>query len=171
MSSQPRITAIEARLAGAPFHVLRDADGSLCAAGFGPVGVSLAKLSGALAGARPAADPAPGDVLAALAALDAGDAEPLLAFPVRQPGTEFRQAVWAELRRVAPGAPLSYAALAARVGRPRAVRAVASACANNLVAVFVPCHRIVRSDGSLGGYLYGLPAKERLLALERGAGE
>jgi methylated-DNA-[protein]-cysteine S-methyltransferase len=79
----------------------------------------------------------------------------------------FRHEVLEHLRSVAFGATVSYSDLAAMSGRPRAVRAAASACANNPVPIVVPCHRVVRSDGSLGGYLGGLDAKRTLLALER----
>ncbi len=81
-------------------------------------------------------------------------------------GTPFQRAVWDELQRIAPGERISYAELAARVGRPLAVRAVACACASNGVAVAVPCHRVVRTDGSLAGYRWGKEGKRRLLDLE-----
>jgi methylated-DNA-[protein]-cysteine S-methyltransferase len=80
--------------------------------------------------------------------------------------TGFRREVLAALQEVPAGTTVSYSALAAAAGRPRAVRAAASACATNPVPVVVPCHRVVRSDGSLGGYLGGLEAKRALLALE-----
>ena len=63
---------------------------------------------------------------------------------------------------------MSYAGLARQLGAPRAARAVASACAHNRIAVVVPCHRVIRGDGSLGGYRWGLPRKQQLLARERG---
>lgn len=81
----------------------------------------------------------------------------------------FRREVLDELRTVGFGQRVSYTELAARSGRERAVRAAAGACANNPVPVVVPCHRVLRSDGSLGGYRGGLPAKETLLALESAA--
>ena len=84
-------------------------------------------------------------------------------------GTAFQQAVWRELSRIPPGETLSYAALAARAGNPNAVRAVGSACGANPVAVLIPCHRALRADGSLGGYAWGLPIKEKLLAREANA--
>ena len=82
-------------------------------------------------------------------------------------GTKFEHLVWSALLEIPPGKTRSYAEVAEAIGRPRAVRAVASACARNPVAVVVPCHRVVRTDGSLGGYAYGLAIKEHLLAVER----
>ena len=81
-------------------------------------------------------------------------------------GTVFQHRVWAELQRVPAGQTITYAELAARVGQPTAVRAVAGACARNVIAIAVPCHRVVRSDGSLSGYRWGINTKRRLLALE-----
>jgi AraC family transcriptional regulator, regulatory protein of adaptative response / methylated-DNA-[protein]-cysteine methyltransferase len=82
-------------------------------------------------------------------------------------GTPFQMQVWKEMLRVPHGATCSYTELARRVGKPRAVRAVASACARNPVGLLVPCHRIVRQDGSLGGYYWGLDKKQKLLDHER----
>jgi AraC family transcriptional regulator of adaptative response/methylated-DNA-[protein]-cysteine methyltransferase len=82
-------------------------------------------------------------------------------------GTAFQQRVWQALMRIPPGQTLSYAQLAESIGRPSAARAVARACAQNRLAVIVPCHRIVRGDGSLGGYRWGLPRKGALLEAER----
>lgn len=86
--------------------------------------------------------------------------------PVELVGTAFQHRVWQALMGIPPGQRRSYAEVAARIDAPRAVRAVASACANNRVAVLVPCHRVVRGDGSLAGYRWGLPLKQRLLADE-----
>jgi AraC family transcriptional regulator, regulatory protein of adaptative response / methylated-DNA-[protein]-cysteine methyltransferase len=84
-------------------------------------------------------------------------------------GTAFQKKVWDALMRIPPGETRSYTALADALGAPKAARAVASACAHNRVAVVVPCHRVVRGDGSLGGYRWGLPLKQRLLERERAA--
>ena len=86
--------------------------------------------------------------------------------PLDVAGTAFQQAVWQELRRIPPGETRSYAQIAAAVGKPGAVRAAGSANGANHVAVLIPCHRVVRSDGSLGGYAGGLERKRRLLAAE-----
>lgn len=85
-------------------------------------------------------------------------------------GTAFQKRVWDALMRIPPGQTHSYADLAATLGLPRGARAVARACAGNRVAVIVPCHRIVRGDGSLGGYRWGLPLKRRVLAREATSG-
>ncbi|MEX3506363.1 MULTISPECIES: methylated-DNA--[protein]-cysteine S-methyltransferase [unclassified Corynebacterium] len=82
----------------------------------------------------------------------------------------FTAAVLRELARVGYGEKLSYGQLAARAGQPAAVRAVGNACARNPLPLFVPCHRVVRSDGSLGNYRGGLAAKRWLLELEAGRG-
>jgi len=89
--------------------------------------------------------------------------------PVRQPGTALQREGWAALRRIAPGLPLTYTAFAEELGRPRAVRAAGSICARNAVALFVPCHRVLRTDGSYGGFAWGVPVKESLLAREAAA--
>ncbi|MDY0056474.1 MAG: bifunctional DNA-binding transcriptional regulator/O6-methylguanine-DNA methyltransferase Ada [Methyloversatilis sp.] len=90
-----------------------------------------------------------------------------LALPLDIRGTAFQQRVWAALRAIPPGQTLSYSELAQRIGAPRAVRAVAGACAANTLAVAVPCHRVVRSDGSLSGYRWGVARKRALLDRER----
>ena len=84
-------------------------------------------------------------------------------------GSAFQLEVWSELRRVPVGQTISYQQLAHRVGRPRAVRAVASAVAKNRIAVLVPCHRIIRADGSIGGYRWGATRKARMLDWESSA--
>ncbi|MEO6264657.1 MAG: methylated-DNA--[protein]-cysteine S-methyltransferase [Luteimonas sp.] len=84
-------------------------------------------------------------------------------------GTAFQKKVWNALMKIPPGETRSYAGLAAQLGQPDAARAVASACAHNRVAIVVPCHRVIRGDGSLGGYRWGLPLKQQLLQRERAA--
>ncbi|CAD5138387.1 MULTISPECIES: methylated-DNA--[protein]-cysteine S-methyltransferase [unclassified Microbacterium] len=109
------------------------------------------------------------DAAGAVRAYYAGDVTAIDAVPVAQTGTALQLAGWAALRGIAPGEPLTYTGFAARLGNPRAVRAAASICARNAPALFVPCHRVLRTDGSLGGFAWGLPVKERLLARERAA--
>ena len=84
-------------------------------------------------------------------------------------GTAFQKKVWDALMRIPRGQTRSYAEVAGALGAPKAARAVASACAHNRLAVLVPCHRVVRGDGSLGGYRWGLPLKQQLLERERAA--
>ncbi len=87
--------------------------------------------------------------------------------PLDIAGTAFQQAVWKELQRIPAGETRTYAQIAAAVGSPGAVRAAGSANGANNVAVLIPCHRVIRSDGTLGGYAYGLERKEKLLQLEK----
>ncbi len=94
-------------------------------------------------------------------------AEPALDLPLDLRATGFQWRVWQELRRIPRGETASYRAIATAIGQPKAVRAVANACANNRVAVVIPCHRAVRQDGALGGYRWGVERKEKLLAAER----
>jgi len=86
--------------------------------------------------------------------------------PLDVAGTAFQEAVWRELRKIPPGETRSYAQIAAAIGKPGAVRAVGTANGDNHVAVLIPCHRVIRSDGSLGGYAGGLDRKRRLLEAE-----
>jgi AraC family transcriptional regulator of adaptative response/methylated-DNA-[protein]-cysteine methyltransferase len=92
---------------------------------------------------------------------------PHLALPVDVQATAFQWRVWQELLAIPYGSTRSYSEVARAVGRPKAVRAVARACATNPVAVIVPCHRVVREDGSLGGYRWGLERKQQLLEQEK----
>ncbi|WP_044558450.1 bifunctional DNA-binding transcriptional regulator/O6-methylguanine-DNA methyltransferase Ada [Azospirillum sp. B4] len=90
-----------------------------------------------------------------------------LGLPLDVRGTAFQQRVWQALRAIPAGETASYAQVAASIGAPRAVRAVAQACANNSIAVAIPCHRVVRTDGALSGYRWGVERKRSLLARER----
>lgn len=89
-----------------------------------------------------------------------------LKLPLDIRGTAFQHRVWAALKDIPPGATASYAEIAQRIGRPKAARAVAAACAANPLAVAIPCHRVVRSDGALSGYRWGIARKRALLAKE-----
>lgn len=119
----------------------------------------------------PKADIMPADAaLSALAAqvarlIDDPAGRPDLPVDVR--GTAFQQAVWAALRAIPPGETRTYGEIAAAIGKPGAVRAAGTACGDNLLAVLVPCHRVLRSDGSLGGYAYGIERKKALLDREK----
>ena len=81
-------------------------------------------------------------------------------------GTPFQESVWTALRGIPPGAVLTYGELARQLGRPRAARAVGQACGANPLPVFIPCHRVLAADGTLGGFSAGLAWKQRLLAVE-----
>ncbi|MFT3761395.1 MAG: methylated-DNA--[protein]-cysteine S-methyltransferase [Pseudoxanthomonas sp.] len=91
------------------------------------------------------------------------------AVPLDLIGTAFQRRVWDALMKIPRGQTRSYAEVAGSLGEPKAARAVAQACAHNRVAVVVPCHRVIRGDGSLGGYRWGLPLKRELLQSERSA--
>jgi AraC family transcriptional regulator of adaptative response/methylated-DNA-[protein]-cysteine methyltransferase len=93
-----------------------------------------------------------------------------LEVPLDLRGTEFQQQVWQALQGIPSGATASYAEIAARIERPGSVRAVAQACAANPVALVVPCHRVVRSDGVLSGYRWGVERKRALLEREGATG-
>ena len=86
--------------------------------------------------------------------------------PLDLRGTPFQLAVWAQLRQIPAGNVISYAELARRVGRPKALRAAAAACGANPVGVLVPCHRVIASDGGLGGFGFGVAIKRELLRRE-----
>jgi AraC family transcriptional regulator of adaptative response/methylated-DNA-[protein]-cysteine methyltransferase len=88
--------------------------------------------------------------------------------PLDVKGTAFQEAVWRELLKIPAGETRSYSELAAAVGKPRAVRAAGSANGANHVSVLIPCHRVLRRDGSVGGYAWGTDIKEELLKRERG---
>ena len=102
-------------------------------------------------------------VLDAVAAFVAGDVTAIDDVPVHQRSGPFLEDAWEVLRTVPPGTPDTYAGFAARCGRPAAVRAAANACARNAAALFVPCHRVLGSDGGLGGFRWGTPVKRWLL--------
>lgn len=106
------------------------------------------------------------DAAGAARAYYAGDLTAIDTVAVHQRGTELQRIGWAALRRIAPGKPLTYSEFAEELGSPQAVRAAASICARNAPALFVPCHRVLRSDGSLGGFAWGLEVKQSLLARE-----
>jgi AraC family transcriptional regulator, regulatory protein of adaptative response / methylated-DNA-[protein]-cysteine methyltransferase len=87
--------------------------------------------------------------------------------PLDVAGSAFQWQVWEALRRIPVGETRSYQAIAQELGRPTAARAVARACASNRLALVIPCHRVVREDGELGGYRWGVDRKRRLLEQER----
>ena len=107
------------------------------------------------------------DAMAAKVAALVDDPSAEAALPTDVRGTAFQQAVWAALRAIPPGETRSYGEIAAAIGRPGAVRAAGTACGDNTLAVLIPCHRVLRSDGSLGGYAWGVDRKQALLAREK----
>lgn len=149
-----------------PFTIVATDDTVLASGWTTDVSQLLSRVPAA-AGAEPRADLGP-ITKAVLAYLD-GDLSAPAGVPVRQHGGPFLAHAWDVLRTVPAGAPVSYAGFAALAGRPAAVRAAAQACARNACALFVPCHRVVRTDGGLGGFRWGLPVKRWLLDFERTA--
>jgi len=100
-----------------------------------------------------------------------GEGAPCPELPLDMRGTAFQMKVWQFLLQIPKGEVLSYGELAERIGKPSAVRAVASACARNRIGVLIPCHRVLRGDGGLGGYRWGLERKRALLEAEKRHGE
>lgn len=109
-----------------------------------------------------------GPVSEAVRRYHAGELDAVDLVPVRQVSGEFLQHAWAVLRTVPAGKQVTYSDFAALSGRPAAVRAAASACARNAAALFVPCHRVLRIGGALGGFRWGIAAKRWLLDHEAG---
>ena len=107
-----------------------------------------------------------GPIAEAITRYHAGELSAIDDVPVRQRSGQFLEHAWDVLRTVPAGAPLTYSEYAAKSGRPAAIRAAASACARNAAALFVPCHRVLRLDGTLGGFRWGLDAKRWLIAHE-----
>ncbi|WP_067652956.1 methylated-DNA--[protein]-cysteine S-methyltransferase [Nocardia harenae] len=150
-----------------PFTALVDADGAVLASGW------TADAEGLRALIHPALRPASlrsrdalGAVTEAVAAFHDGEVEAIDRVPVRQRSGPFLLHAWDVLRTVPAGEPLTYTEFAEAAGRPAATRAAANACARNAAALFVPCHRILRIGGALGGFRWGLAAKRWLLAHE-----
>ena len=139
-------------------------DKGLCRISFGQGEADL-RAAFPQAELRPADATLDGLARAVAALVDDPAATPDL--PIDVGGTAFQQAIWAALRAIPSGETRSYAQLAASVGRPAAVRAGGTACGDNRLAVLIPCHRILRSDGALGGYAWGLERKRALLDRER----
>ncbi|MFI8593924.1 methylated-DNA--[protein]-cysteine S-methyltransferase [Microbacterium sp. NPDC078428] len=151
-----------------PFTLLADERGRVLASGWtdAPEAV-LARIAPA---ARPdRLERGQTDAASAVRAYYAGDLRTIDAVEVVHTGTPLQRRGWAALRRIPPGEALTYTAFAAAFGSPAAVRAAASICARNAPALFVPCHRVLRADGSLGGFAWGLEVKRALLDREHAA--
>jgi methylated-DNA-[protein]-cysteine S-methyltransferase len=156
-----------------PFTILADARVVLASGWTDSAEAILARL-------RPADRPDSVDLVApddpdlafaveAVRAYYSGDIEAVNRVPVRQSGSALQELGWRGLREIPPGAPLPYAGFAAVLGRPSAARAAGRICATNAPALFVPCHRVLRGDGTLGGFAWGTPVKASLLAREAAA--
>lgn len=147
-----------------PFSVLAGPDGAVRAAGFTAAPATLLPLVHPSLRGEPRHRSDLGPVTAAVTAYLDGDLAAIDDIPVDQhTGGAFMAHAWQVLRDVKPGEPVTYTGYAALAGRPAAVRAAAAACARNAAALFVPCHRVLRTDGTLGGYRWGLPVKRWLL--------
>ncbi len=149
-------------------------DLTVCATAAGLCGLSLGGrdwLDGALARRFGAVElvpaPDPHGACTALSAYLRGELDAIDALPVDAGGTPFQREVWAALRRIRAGRTSTYGRLAAEIGRPSAVRAVGAANGQNPIALVVPCHRVIASDGKLQGYGGGLERKRWLLVHER----
>lgn len=145
-----------------PFTAVVDTDGAVLASGW------TGELGDLLPLVHPALRPVPergdlGPVADAVRRYHAGELSAVDGIAVRQRSGEFLEHAWDVLRGVPAGRPVTYTEYAAEAGRPAAVRAAAAACARNAAALFVPCHRVLRSDGTLGGFRWGVHVKRGLL--------
>lgn len=164
-AADPLLAATHPTPAG-PFTLITGDDG-VCASGFTDDLALVAALRGPRHRLRPVRAVADtGGPSKAVLAWAEGDVDVPLGIDVALEGTAFQREVWAALRTIAPGRPLTYAGLAAAAGRPAAVRAAGRGCATNRVALFVPCHRVVPSAGGVGGFLWGSAVKAAMLAHE-----
>ncbi|MEV6059185.1 methylated-DNA--[protein]-cysteine S-methyltransferase [Nocardia asteroides] len=150
-----------------PFTAIVDADGAVLGSGWTADPAELTKVIHA--SLRPSdlrRRDSLGEVTRAVTDYHAGDLTAIDAIPVHQRSGEFLSHAWDVLRKVPAGEPVTYTEFAGLSGRPAATRAAASACARNAAALFVPCHRVLRIGGQLGGFRWGLDAKRWLLAHE-----
>lgn len=150
-----------------PFTAIVDAEGAVLASGW------TAALDELLPQVHPTLRPTElvegdlGPVGDAITRYHGGEISAIDNIVVRQRSGAFLEHAWDVLRAVPAGAPVTYTEYAAKAGRPAAVRAAASACARNAAALFVPCHRVLRTDGTLGGFRWGVDIKSALLLHER----
>ncbi len=150
--------------AAGPFTIIVDADGGVLASGWTADAGVLVPLIHRQLREEPIARRDVGPAASAVRAYHDGDLTAPDTVPVHQHATGgFLPAAWKTLREVRAGEPVSYSELAARTGNSAAVRAAAQACARNAAALFVPCHRVIRTDGGLGGFRWGLDVKRWLL--------
>ncbi|MEU4807825.1 methylated-DNA--[protein]-cysteine S-methyltransferase [Nocardia fluminea] len=150
-----------------PFTTIVDSDGAVLASGWTGDPTTLTGLVHAtLRPDRLRQRDSLGTVTEAVIDYHAGDLTAIDAVPVRQQSGDFLLHAWEVLREVPAGEPVTYTEFAGLSGRPAATRAAANACARNSAALFVPCHRVLRIGGALGGFRWGLQAKAWLLAHE-----
>lgn len=150
-----------------PFTAIVDTDGVVLASGWTGDPTELARV--VHSSLRPTdlrLRDSLGEVTRAVIDYHAGDLTAIDSIPVRQHSGEFLTHAWEILRKVPAGEPVTYTEFAGLSGRPAATRAAANACARNAAALFVPCHRVLRIGGHLGGFRWGLEAKRWLLAHE-----
>lgn len=153
-----------------PFTTIAAADGAVLASGWtSDVDDLVPVISPSLRPAELRETRDLGDVTSAVDRYHRGEFDAVDAIVVRQRSGEFLGHAWDVLRGVPAGEPITYTELAALAGRPDAVRAAASACARNACALFVPCHRVLRVGGAMGGFRWGVDVKRRLLEHERRA--
>ncbi|MFB7876104.1 methylated-DNA--[protein]-cysteine S-methyltransferase [Nocardia sp. NPDC056064] len=151
-----------------PFTAIVDADGAVLASGWtGDPADLTTVIHSSLRPAELRRRDSLGAVTRAVLDYHAGDLTAIDTIPVRQQSGEFLTHAWDILRKVPAGEPVTYTEFAGLAGRPAATRAAANACARNAAALFVPCHRVLRIGGQLGGFRWGLEAKRWLLAHEQ----
>lgn len=152
-----------------PFTAVAAADGAVLASGWtADVDVLVPLISPALRPADLRERRDLGPITTAIRRYHGGDVAAIDDVVVRQQSGEFLSHAWDVLRKVPAGQPVTYTEFAALAGRPSAVRAAATACARNAAALFVPCHRVLRIGGALGGFRWGLDAKRWLIEHEAG---
>jgi len=152
-----------------PFVIVASDDAVLASGWSGDAAEVIGRIHPSIRPAAVAARRDLGPFTAAVRRYLDGDLTAVDGIPVYQVGGTFLEKAWAALRSVPAGHPITYTELAAAAGNPSAVRAAASACARNAPALFVPCHRVVRRGGGLGGFRWGLDVKRWLLAHEESA--
>jgi methylated-DNA-[protein]-cysteine S-methyltransferase len=150
-----------------PLSVLLMDDGAVIAAGFAEVSLLVDRLRPEIASGHEVVSRSDvGSVSNDIADYLSGQLDALDRIVVDQPGTDLQNEVWSSLRAIPAGQTRTYTQLAAMTSNPKAIRAAGTACGRNLIAPMVPCHRALRTDGTLGGYYYGLDVKRWLLTHE-----
>ena len=149
-----------------PFTIVADADAVLASGWTASVDELVALIHPTLRPVSVAVRTELGPFTRAAVRYHDGELQAIDDIAVRQASGDFLIQAWKVLREVRAGTPVTYRELAARAGRPAAVRGAASACARNVAALFVPCHRVLRTGGALGGFRYGVEIKRQLLAHE-----